>query len=189
MLRAQDHGRATGGRNSATDTAWQIFRRLHHNWRHLNRAAVCRWLRRRHTKRLCSSEQRAPHEVRDHSPMQRRVALLTFTILVVMSLQMAVGAPTPKKRPLTPGPLPCGDLVGFQVLLDRQGFSPGQIDGLPGANFSHALAAMVSARGLPSGSPPNCATWRALTVGASEPAIATYTVTSGDLKGPFEKRI
>jgi lipoprotein-anchoring transpeptidase ErfK/SrfK len=75
------------------------------------------------------------------------------------------------------------------VLLDRQGFSPGQIDGLPGANFSHALAAMLSARGLPAGSPPNCTTWRALTADGSDPAIATYAVTSDDLKGPFEKRI
>jgi len=28
--------------------------------------------------------------------------------------------------------LPCGTLLGFQVLLDRQGFSPGVIDGKQG---------------------------------------------------------
>ena len=37
--------------------------------------------------------------------------------------------------------LPCGDYVSFQVLLDRQGFSSGQIDGKPGNNFNHALSA------------------------------------------------
>jgi lipoprotein-anchoring transpeptidase ErfK/SrfK len=73
------------------------------------------------------------------------------------------------------------------VLLDRQGFSPGQIDGQPGTNFSHALAAMQSARGLPSSGRADCATWRALAAKDSEPAITTYTVTSGDMKGPFER--
>ena len=112
---------------------------------------------------------------------------LTFALLIVLSLHAAVGAQATRKRP--PRPLPCGDLVGFQVLLDRQGFSPGQIDGKPGANFSHALAALQSARGLPSSGQPDCATWQALAAGGSEPAITTYTVTSDDLKGPFEEQI
>jgi peptidoglycan hydrolase-like protein with peptidoglycan-binding domain len=49
--------------------------------------------------------------------------------------------------------LPCGDLLGFQVLLDRQGFSPGEIDGKPGDNFLHALAAFQTSRTLAAGAP------------------------------------
>jgi lipoprotein-anchoring transpeptidase ErfK/SrfK len=121
--------------------------------------------------------------------MRIHAAHVTFAICVVMSLQADLGAqgrttPAPK-----PAPLPCGDLVGFQVLLDRQGFSPGQIDGMRGANLSHALAAMLSARGLPPSSPPNCATWRALAGEDSAPALTIYSITSDDLKGPFETRI
>src|SRR5581483_8206682 len=108
-------------------------------------------------------------------------------LLVIVSLPVALGAQGRKKRPAQPAALRCGNLVGFQVLLDRRGFSPGQIDGRPGANFSHALAAMQSARGLPSSGRPDCATWRALAGDGSEPAITTYTVTRDDLKGPFEK--
>jgi hypothetical protein len=105
---------------------------------------------------------------------------LTFALLMVLSLHAALGARPGKKGPLMP--LPCGDLVGFQVLLDRQGFSPGEIDGTSGPNLSHALAAMQSARGLPSSGQPDCATWQALAVDGSEPAIKTYTVTSGDMR-------
>ncbi len=121
--------------------------------------------------------------------MRNRAAQLTFAIVFILSLHAALGAQAQKRRAPKPAPLPCGDLVSFQVLLDRQGFSPGEIDGRPGANFSHALAAMLSARGLPSTSRPNCATWRALAVDESEPAITTYTVTVDDLKGPFERVI
>ncbi len=121
--------------------------------------------------------------------MRIRAAGLTFALLIVLSLHAALGAQARKRRPPKPAPLACGDLVSFQVLLDRQGFSPGQIDGKPGANLSHALTAMQSARGLPSSGRPDCATWRALAVDGSEPAITTYTVTSDDLKGPFEKQI
>ena len=41
--------------------------------------------------------------------------------------------------------LPCGDYISFQVLLDRQGFSSGQIDGRPGNNFTHALSDLLGA--------------------------------------------
>ncbi len=121
--------------------------------------------------------------------MRTRAAELAFALLIVLSLHATLGAQARKKRPPEPAPLPCGDLVGFQVLLDRQGFSPGQIDGRRGANLSHALAAMQSARGLPSSGQPDCATWQALAAGGSEPAITTYTVTSDDMKGPFERQM
>jgi lipoprotein-anchoring transpeptidase ErfK/SrfK len=82
-------------------------------------------------------------------------------------------------------PLPCGTLTGFQVLLDRQGFSPGEIDGRAGANFTHALAAFQESRKLATTSRPDCETWEALGGNASEAQLTTYTITDADVKGPF----
>ena len=121
----------------------------------------------------------------DDPRMRMCAARLAFVLLIVMSLHAAPAAQARKK----PAPLPCGDVVGFQVLLDRQGFSPGQIDGRPGANLSRALSAMQTAQGLPATGRRNCATWQALIAGGADPAVTTYTVTSDDMKGPFEKLI
>jgi lipoprotein-anchoring transpeptidase ErfK/SrfK len=96
--------------------------------------------------------------------------------------------PVQKKPLATEVSLECGDYLGFQVLLDKQGFSVGQIDGKPGANFTHALAAFQSARKLSDGGQPDCATWKALG-GTAGAATATYTITEGDVKGPFVKAI
>lgn len=85
-------------------------------------------------------------------------------------------------------PLPCGEYMAFQVLLDRQGFSPGQIDGRPGANFAHALAAFRKAKNLTAAPQPDCETWKALE-GDSTEATTTYTITEADVKGPFEENI
>ena len=85
--------------------------------------------------------------------------------------------------------LPCGDYLSFQVLLDRQGFSSGQIDGKPGINFTHALSAAQAARKLKATGTADCETWKALGGGTNEPTTATYTVTEDDLNGPFEKVI
>ncbi len=93
-----------------------------------------------------------------------------------------------KKSPEPPLP-PCGDYVSFQVLLDRQGFSPGEIDGKPGANLSHALAALQNARHAPASGQPDCDTWHALGGDHAEPSISTYTITDDDLKGPFTSEI
>jgi lipoprotein-anchoring transpeptidase ErfK/SrfK len=112
-------------------------------------------------------------------PIRRPITAL----LIVLSLHAVLAAqPRPKKS----APLPCGDLVAFQVLLDRQGFSPGEIDGKRGPNLTHALAALQAARGLSANGQPDCATWKALAVEGAEPAIAMYTITSDDVKGPFE---
>lgn len=134
---------------------------------------------------MCNSGHVSLGGTWDDPRMRMCAARLVFAVLIVMSLHAAAGAQARNK----PTPPPCGDVVGFQVLLDRQGFSPGQIDGRPGANLSRALAAMQTAQGLPSTGRRNCATWQALVAGGPDPALTTYTVTSDDMKGPFEKRI
>jgi lipoprotein-anchoring transpeptidase ErfK/SrfK len=92
-------------------------------------------------------------------------------------------------KPTTPPALECGDYLGFQVLLDKQGFSVGQIDGKPGANFSHALAAFQSARNLAGSGQPDCATWKSLGGDNAGAATVSYAITESDVNGPFVKTI
>ena len=127
--------------------------------------------------------------------MPNRTVQLTVAIAACVALHADLSA-APTKRPFRaarrtpPAPsLPCGDLVGFQVLLDRQRFSPGQIDGRTGANFSHALSALQTARKLQPTGKPDCDTWKALGAGTAEPTTTAYTLTDEDVKGPFEERI
>jgi lipoprotein-anchoring transpeptidase ErfK/SrfK len=94
------------------------------------------------------------------------------------------------KRPEPPpAALPCGDLLSFQVLLDRQGFSPGQIDDKTGPNLTHALAAMQRAHGLQATGAPDCESWTALGGDTAGELLADYTIGDEDMKGPFEPRI
>ena len=92
-------------------------------------------------------------------------------------------------KPAAPPALECGDYLGFQVLLDKQGFSVGQIDGKPGANFTHALSAFQSARNLAGSGQADCATWKSLGGDNAGAATVSYTITESDVKGPFVKTI
>lgn len=123
----------------------------------------------------------------------------TWAVVVALMLSSAVQAsrpapprrahkPVPKSTRTAP-PLPFGDYLAFQVLLDRQGFSPGEIDGKPGDNFTHAIIALQQSQQLPLTTKPDCDTWRALGGDRMAPAIAAYRVTDEDMKGPFVERI
>lgn len=127
--------------------------------------------------------------------MQKRTIQLIVAVAASAILPATLGASakthSTRTAPKTPAArtLPCGDLVGFQVLLDRQGFSPGQIDGLSGANFSHTLSAWQTAKKLKATGQPDCATWKSLVAEDGQPTLTDYKVTEEDVSGPFETRI
>ena len=75
------------------------------------------------------------------------------------------------------------------MLLDRAGFSPGVIDGRPGDNLRHALAAFSLAHGGQSDGTLDAALWNALTAQDPAPAVQTYQITAEDEAGPFIKAI
>jgi lipoprotein-anchoring transpeptidase ErfK/SrfK len=78
----------------------------------------------------------------------------------------------------------CGRWLDAQVLLDRRGFSPGEIDGDSGRNTARALAAFQGTQLLDPTGHLDCATWDALLTDRN-PVLTDYTVTQTDVDGPF----
>jgi len=91
--------------------------------------------------------------------------------------------------PRPPAKLPCGDILGFQVRLDRQGISGGEIDGAAGQNLTRALTAFQQAKKLTPTGKPDCETWKALGGETGDKATLPYAITDEDVKGPFVKAI
>lgn len=80
-------------------------------------------------------------------------------------------------------------MVKAEILLDRAGISPGQIDGRDGENTRKAIAAFQQSHGLDTTGHLDAATWNALTQGSAQPAIVEYAISEQDVKGPFAKTI
>ena len=120
--------------------------------------------------------------------MREHLAVICAVVALVAPAQRQ-RAPVPRKPTPAPARLPCGDPIGFQVLLDRAGFSPGEIDGTIGANAQHALAAVQEAKKLPATAQADCATWRALGGDTAGALVVPYQITDDDVKGPFEMEI
>ena len=73
-----------------------------------------------------------------------------------------------------------GKMLRLQVMLDRAGFSPGEIDGKAGSNVKRALAQYRKHREAAD----DAAATAALT-GDQAPTLVMYTLTAEDVSGPF----
>jgi lipoprotein-anchoring transpeptidase ErfK/SrfK len=80
-------------------------------------------------------------------------------------------------------------LIKAQILLDRQHFSPGEIDGRWGDNLRKALQAFASKNGLSSDGRLNEDVWQKLNGTSSDPALIEYQIEPEDVSGPFIKKL
>jgi lipoprotein-anchoring transpeptidase ErfK/SrfK len=118
--------------------------------------------------------------------------MLRATLLICIAFGTAALAQAPDK-PVAAGKRTQAqapqesDVLAAQVMLDRAGFSPGEIDGRAGVNLERALAAFQRSRNLPASGRTDEPTAKRLTEEMGEqPLVITYTLTEAEVAGPFQ---
>jgi lipoprotein-anchoring transpeptidase ErfK/SrfK len=82
------------------------------------------------------------------------------------------------------------ETLAAQIMLDRIGFSSGEIDGRSGVNVKRAVAAFRSAHGLPAGDAIDETFWQRLSERTgNQPPLVSYEITAADVAGPFQPDI
>jgi lipoprotein-anchoring transpeptidase ErfK/SrfK len=120
-----------------------------------------------------------------------RIVLVVFPLLGagIAAQQPAVTPQTPELSQEPAVPM-VSKILEAQVMLDRMGFSPGEIDGQAGPNLRKVLAAYQKSRRLPvSGRLDEPTSMRLMEESGAEPALVTYTLSATDVSGPFQPDI
>jgi lipoprotein-anchoring transpeptidase ErfK/SrfK len=112
---------------------------------------------------------------------------LVFAALVFAGLASA----ETRGRAVTPERIAASPGLTLQAALDRAGFSPGEIDGRPGAVTKRALAAFQKEHGLTPTGAVDDESWDALGVEPGEvtKTTAKYAIAAEDVQGPFTPEI
>src|SRR5262245_12958148 len=108
------------------------------------------------------------------APLRLAAVLLSSPVPAMLSQPASAPAPV------------VSETLATQIMLDRIGFSPGEIDGRTGPNFTRALVAFQEAHELPGSGQLDPATWDALTKRATaQPPLTTYQVVDADSAVPL----
>ena len=77
-------------------------------------------------------------------------------------------------------------VLAVQVMLDRAGYSPGEIDGRAGPNLQRAITGFQRASGLAETGEADDPTWQMLESRMNgQPLFVPYSVTQKEIDGPF----
>lgn len=115
--------------------------------------------------------------------------LFSFTIAYAQSPTAEVAAVTQSQEKSLQTPVAISSLIKLQILLDRAGFSSGEIDGSAGTNVRKAISAFQDARGLPRARRSDEATLAALANSELSEPLVNYTISTQDAAGPFTDSI